>query len=109
MRFLADTCVPRQVLERLRSDGRDVTRADAGIDDEVILAAALAQGRVLITEDRDFGGLAILKQLPHAGILLLRMPELTPNARAERVASVVAEMGDRLSIGLFVVEADRLR
>lgn len=109
MRFLADACVPRQVVDRLHADGHDVIRAAAGVDDDVILAAAFEQQRVVITEDRDFGKLAVHEQSPHAGVLLLRMPESTTVFRAERVVVAIAQLGDQLSTRFVVVEADRLR
>jgi predicted nuclease of predicted toxin-antitoxin system len=58
MRFLADENVSRHVIERLRNAGHDVTavaETRAGASDEEVLNAADADGRILITEDRDFG------------------------------------------------------
>ena len=43
--------------------------ADAA--DEALLALAWREGRVLITEDNDFGALVFLRGLPHAGIVRL--------------------------------------
>jgi transposase InsO family protein len=39
--------------------------------DEEILARALAEARVLVTLDKDFGEMAIVREIPHAGILRL--------------------------------------
>jgi predicted nuclease of predicted toxin-antitoxin system len=62
MHFLADENVSRFVIERLRADGFDVTsigETRSGAPDEDVLAAADAEGCILITEDRDFGELVI--------------------------------------------------
>jgi len=71
---LLDSCVWGGAVARLRAAGHDVVwsgdwPADPG--DEDILAHALAEGRVLVTLDKDFGELAIVRELPHAGILRL--------------------------------------
>jgi Domain of unknown function (DUF5615) len=46
------------VVARLRGEGHDVAyipEASAGIGDDEVLARANAEGRVLLTEDKDFG------------------------------------------------------
>ena len=61
MRFLADENVSRLVIERLRADGFEVIsigESRSGATDKDVLAAADAEGCILITEDRDFGELA---------------------------------------------------
>ena len=62
MRFLADENVSRQVVERLRADGHDViavTQSGQGVSDKHVVEMANAEGRILITEDRDFGELVV--------------------------------------------------
>ncbi len=93
MDFLADENVPSPVIARLRADGRTVhaiAETSAGITDVDVLAAA-DQGRlILITQDQDFGELAILRQMPVTGIILLELARLPLAAQAERVALCVA-------------------
>ena len=74
MKLLLDSCVWGGAAGRLRAAGHDVAwsgdwPADPG--DEEVLARALAEGRVLVTLDKDFGELAVVRELPHAGILRL--------------------------------------
>lgn len=74
MKVLLDTCVWGGTKEDLLAVGHDVLWAgdwpeDPG-DDE-ILARANNEKRVLITLDKDFGELAIMQGLPHAGIVRL--------------------------------------
>jgi predicted nuclease of predicted toxin-antitoxin system len=74
MRILLDTCVSSDVRDRLRSHGFDVVwsgewPSDPG-DDE-LLNIALRERRVLITLDKDFGELVVLKRKPHAGVVRL--------------------------------------
>ena len=44
---------------------------DVDPGDDEILARAAQEGRILITLDKDFGELAIVRQQPHAGIVRL--------------------------------------
>ena len=74
MKLLLDSCVwggSRAVLEQ---EGHDVEWAgdwpeDPG--DEEILGRARREGRILVTLDKDFGELAILREMSHRGILRL--------------------------------------
>jgi predicted nuclease of predicted toxin-antitoxin system len=72
MRLLLDACVWGGAADELRMNGHDVIWAgDWDIDpgDEEILARAHAEGRILITLDKDFGELAVVRRSPHCGIL----------------------------------------
>jgi predicted nuclease of predicted toxin-antitoxin system len=67
MRFLLDTCVWSGGCKELRSAGHDVIWAgewpeDPG-DDE-ILDIAYRENRILVTLDKDFGELAIVRGIP---------------------------------------------
>jgi len=74
VKVLLDTCVWGGARAALVAAGHDVVWAgewpsDPG-DDE-ILASAHADGRVLVTLDKDFGELAIARGHPHSGIVRL--------------------------------------
>ena len=74
MRVLLDTCVWGKARADVEARGHDVVWSgdwseDPG--DEEILAIAHREGRVLVTLDKNFGELAILRGLPHRGILRL--------------------------------------
>jgi predicted nuclease of predicted toxin-antitoxin system len=89
-----DSCVWGGALGPLRPAGHDVVwsgdwPADPG--DEEILARALAEGRILVTIDKDFGELAIARERPHAGIL--RLVELPALKQAEVTLRVLEAHG----------------
>ena len=72
MRLLIDACVWAGAAVPLRDAGHDVVLvADWGQDpgDEEILRRAHDDQRVVVTADKDFGELAVLRGLPHSGIL----------------------------------------
>ncbi|MCC5841306.1 MAG: DUF5615 family PIN-like protein [Opitutales bacterium] len=73
-RILLDTCVWGGALEPLSEAGHDVIwsgdwSSDPG--DEAILKFAYESNRILVTLDKDFGELAIMKGLPHRGLIRL--------------------------------------
>ncbi len=59
MKFLLDVCVSsRSLTKLLRDRGHDVRLAedvDPRASDERILSLAREEGRILLTEDKDFG------------------------------------------------------
>lgn len=76
--------------------------------DEEILARAIAEGRVLIALDKDFGELAVVRELPHAGIV--RLVGFSATHQAEMTLRVLQLHGADLAAGAIVTaEAGRLR
>lgn len=76
--------------------------------DEEILARAFAEERVLVTLDKDFGELAILRNLRHFGIL--RLVGFRAEKQAEVCAAVLSSHGVELLAGaLITAERGRLR
>jgi predicted nuclease of predicted toxin-antitoxin system len=111
MKLLLDSCVWGGALDALRDAGHDVEwcgnwSKDPG-DDE-ILAAAFREGRILVTLDKDFGELAILRGLPHCGIV--RLVDISATRQAAVCLAVFAAHGDELALGgIATAERGRLR
>lgn len=80
-----------------------------GVSDEVVLARAEAEGRVLLTFDKDFGELAFRRGLPAScGIVLFRLAIPNPAVAVQRIVGVVEGRSDW--IGNFsVVDDARVR
>jgi len=74
MRFLLDESADACLAPYLRGLGHDVARLavdyPAGLPDPRVLAIAAAEGRVLLTNDRDFGELVFRLRQSHAGVIL---------------------------------------
>jgi predicted nuclease of predicted toxin-antitoxin system len=112
MRLLADENISRLVVDRLRAAGFDVTAigaTNAGASDVDVLAIASREGRLLITEDRDFGELIIRQRLEVQGIILLELDRLSNEAEADLVVAVVSANADKLAGNLLVIEPTRVR
>jgi len=79
MRFLFNENVDLRLLAFLTNLGHDVSstvsRPPRGRPDDVVLALATEEMRILLTNDRDFGELVFRQQLPHSGVLLLRLKD----------------------------------
>ncbi len=112
MRFLANENLPGDAVRALRAAGHDVawvTADAAGSSDETVLSRAIAEGRILLTFDKDFGELAWRKRLPAGcGIVLFRMPMPAAQAAGNVLAAIIAGRTDWA--GHFsVVEPHRIR
>ena len=93
MNFLADENFPRPALEALRKAGFDVawiSEGQSGATDEQVLARSAAEGRTLLTFDKDFGELAFRRGLPaECGIILFRLvPQMPAEAATIAVAAI---------------------
>jgi predicted nuclease of predicted toxin-antitoxin system len=82
----------------MTSSGPGAWDVDPG--DEEILARAHAEGRVLVTLDKDFGELAVVRGRPHAGIV--RLVNWSALQQASICLSVLARYGTELQIGAIV-------
>ena len=73
-----------------------------------MLALAVEENRVLITEDKDFGELVFLRGLPHPSIV--RLVEMTPVERADILRTLLRHHADAMRDGaIIVVTKERVR
>ena len=109
MRFLVDACAGQRLANWLVDQGHDVLFADQlGADpgDRALLELAVAEGRVVVTIDMDFGELVFLHDVPHAG--LVRLPDVPMGERVALLKEVLSRCGDAIS-RRAVVTASRQR
>jgi predicted nuclease of predicted toxin-antitoxin system len=105
LNLVADENIDRQVVERLRVEGHDVAtswEAAPGVEDDQVLELARARAAVLITADKDFGELVFRQERAFFGVLLIRLPGMCSEERADRIALVVATHANELG-GAFTV------
>ncbi|HTB12285.1 MAG TPA: DUF5615 family PIN-like protein [Bryobacteraceae bacterium] len=105
MRFLADENCDFVIVRALRSAGHDVLAVgefQRRSVDEQLMEMAYADGRIVITEDKDFGWLAFVKHVDNPGVILVRFPSSSRNTMAAAMTRLVIELGPKLA-GAFVV------
>lgn len=76
LKLLLDENIGPFVARELRSVGYDVKSVleeCPGFSDEVVLALAKEEERILVTLDRDFGRLVFLNSRKHVGVVYLRL------------------------------------
>ena len=111
MNILADENIARQVVERLREDGHNIryTIQGLGIADTVVLNTAYHEQLLILTDDKDFGDLVIQQNLQTAGVILVRLPGLPPQQKAEVITTVVREHEDSLMHAITVITPSKVR
>lgn len=111
MKVLIDSCVARRVAVDLTADGHDVERVGDWVGDpgdDLVLAAAHRERRIVVTLDQDFATLAVVYRRPHAGIV--RLMAEAPADQSKLCRQAFARFGAQLEDGAIVTaEPGRLR
>jgi predicted nuclease of predicted toxin-antitoxin system len=111
MKVLLDTCVWGGAVRVLEAAGHGVVwggdwSKDPG--DEDIIATAYKEGRILVTLDKDFGEIAIVKGRPHCGIV--RLVNLPARMQGMACLKAIETYSRELHSGAIItVEPARLR
>lgn len=115
MRFLLDENQSPLLVGLLAAFGHDVVHVRevglAGASDDAVLARAVAEGRVVVSGDTDFGELLARSNAAAPSVILLRRQG---GRRAEQVAALLGanlqSVHDDLAAGAIVVfDEDRIR
>lgn len=114
LRFLSDECFNGAIVRALRDAGYDVVRSQdlvPAADDETVLKQAYDDGRIVLTEDHDFGDLVVRLQLPTHGVVIvsLRGKSLSADRQCELVLQCLDELGDQIGKSLVTIEPGRWR
>ncbi len=112
MRFLADECVDRQIVDRLRHDEYTVlyvAEMEPGISDHDVLNLANHEGAILLTADKDFGELVFRQDKVARGIVLVRLAGLLPTIKADIVATTIEDHGGEFLRSFTVITAGSVR
>ncbi|MFL6193826.1 MAG: DUF5615 family PIN-like protein [Thermoanaerobaculia bacterium] len=111
MKFLVDRCAGRRLAEWLREKGHDAVEsrewgADPG--DQEILRRAVADGRVLVTIDKDFGRFLFDEGSAHSG--LVRLPDVLVEQRIRLMDQILrSHSADLTSGAVITVRGERIR
>jgi predicted nuclease of predicted toxin-antitoxin system len=112
MRFFADESCDFRVVRALRDAGHDVTAVIElvpGAADRAVFEMAEREGRIFVTEDRDFGELVYAGGNPAPGVILLRYPSTARARLPAIVVDVVTSHAEKLAGRFVVLEPGRVR
>lgn len=112
MNLPADESLDRQIVERLRQDGHEVlyvAEMAPSVSDDVVLEQANAVQAILITADKDFGELVYRQERIHAGVILIRLAGIRPEAKASVVVDAIRSHTAELASAFCVISHGTVR
>lgn len=112
MQFIADESCDFAVVRALRSEGHDVVAvADLAprAEDGEVIELAQREGRLLLTEDKDFGRLVYVSKAKAAGVILVRFPSQGRSQLPRSVVALVRKHGQQLLNRFVVLQPGRVR
>ena len=112
MKFLLDVCAASlRMRNALAVQGHDVLSAlekNPRATDEELLALAMEERRILVTEDKDFAELVFVRRLPHPCIV--RFVEMPVAEKVSAMRELIEQHAEAMSEGsLIVVTQHRVR
>ena len=108
MRFIVDECAGPAVAEWLRGLGHEVLSVydeARGISDDEILDKAVAETRILITTDKDFGEMVFRERREHRGVIFLRLDDARSTGKIDVLRRLFDSYSEKLS-GRFVTATE---
>ena len=112
MRFLVDECTGPKVAAWLTAEGHEVYSVfdkSRGEHDDDILAKAVVENWILITNDKDFGELVYRERRDHHGIIFLRLADERAANKIEVLRQLLAAYADKLPEQFVTVTETRVR
>ncbi len=112
MRFLVDECTGPAVAKWLKAEGHEVFSVfdqAQGIDDAEVLTIAVAEERILITNDKDFGEMIFRERLDHRGVIFLRLSDERSTNKIAVLKLVLDNYSDRLSNRFVTATETKIR
>lgn len=103
MRFLAGECCDAALVAALRAEGHDVLYVQEtmrGALDIQVIERAYSEKRILLTEDKDFGEIAIRLRQPVHAVILLRFEVQERSEKIPRLRALLDQEGEKFSENL---------
>jgi predicted nuclease of predicted toxin-antitoxin system len=110
LKFLVDECTGSYVSKKLQEmnfDCLSVIECMRGAEDEDIIKRAVAEGRVIITNDKGFARIAEFYELE--GIILLRLRDESAQNKVKITTAVIASYLQKIQGNLLVVSEKKIR
>jgi len=112
LRFLVDVGVGKQVEKWLKEKGYDVKAVrdiNPRAKDIEILKLAIAESRMIITMDKDFGELIYKSGKSHCSVLILRLENATGDTKVKLIERILSKYSNKIWKKFCVFQNGRLR
>jgi predicted nuclease of predicted toxin-antitoxin system len=110
--FLADESCDFAAVRALRGAGYDVVAVAEFTNqslDPAVIEQAHREGRILLTEDKDFGWHLFVSHAASAGVILIRFPSQSRSTLAQSILHVVREQAVNLPGSFVVIQPGQVR
>jgi len=110
--FPADESCDFAVVRALCAAGYDVlavAERSPGARDEDVIRLATTEGRILLTEDKDFGQLVFAAGKETCGVIFIRYPAGFRSELPRRVLDAVKRESSRMQTAFVVLQPKRMR
>jgi len=111
-KFIVDECTGPYVAAWLQTKGFNVLsvfEAFPGIKDIEILTIAQSEGRIVITNDKDFGEMVFKSGYSHHGIVLLRLNDERSENKIAVIEKLLAYHSEDLTENFIVLAENSIR
>jgi predicted nuclease of predicted toxin-antitoxin system len=105
IKFLADVNVEKPIVDLLMRRGLDekwIPDFDCRMEDADLIKLLNLEGRILITNDKDFGELTFLQKMDSHGIILIRVPGQQVHEKVRLMEKLLTGYRDKI-VGHFIV------
>ncbi len=86
-----------------------VAQGSPGATDDALVIQAEQDDCVIVTQDYDFGEIAVRQGRSGAGVVIIACQSLPPLERASRTAMIMAQLAEGLYGHLTIIEVRRVR
>ena len=112
MKFLADENVELSAVKFLREKGYDVlyiSERFAGCSDDKVFDIAKAEGRILLTNDSDFGEMVFRQGKVLSGVVLMRFASESIKKKINVIEHLLKHHAEKLVNHFIVVNEHQIR
>ena len=112
IKFLIDVGVGKRIEEFLATKGFDIIAVrdiNPSMSDREVLKLAVAEKRMIITMDKDFGELVYKSNLNHNGILVLRIEDANIADKIKILSDIITNYIDEINNSFCIYYRGKLR
>ncbi len=112
IKFIADVNVEKVIVDYLLEEGYDIKWIpdyNCEMLDEDLLEMAKVEGRILITNDKDFGELIFLQKRLSVGIILIRIKGQKVEVKLKLIKKLFQNYRNKLLNNFIIITDKKLR